>query len=75
MYTPSDRIEILLRAAGREERHGNPSTGQALRRMAADARPLQPTGGSSRSREGSYDRSGRRNRVSTDAGHASWAHD
>ena len=43
MYTPGDRIEILVRAARREERQGNPRIAQTLRRMAADARPI-PTG-------------------------------
>lgn len=40
MYTPSHRIEILVRAARREGRQGNPNTAQALPRMAADARPI-----------------------------------
>ena len=52
MFTASDKIEILLRASGREEGRGHARTARALRRMAAGYRPFQPSGGSSRSRKG-----------------------
>lgn len=38
------RSEWLLRAALREDRGGRPEVARALRQMAADARPLEPTG-------------------------------
>ena len=38
------RSEWLLRAAIREDRGGRPRVARALRQMAEDARPLEPTG-------------------------------
>ncbi len=41
-FTASDKIEILLRAARREEGRGHSRIARALRGMAAGARPFQP---------------------------------
>ena len=38
------RSEWLLRAALREDRGGQPKIARALRQMAEDARPLEPSG-------------------------------
>ena len=43
MYDTFRKSDWLIRAAMREDRGGRPKVARALRQMAEDARPLEPT--------------------------------